>query len=331
MRQLNNQYIVKLYEVFETFDQVILCMEYINGKSLYDYIKEQEEKRLKEQEAKRIFIQILGGISYCHSKCVSHRDIKLENILLDENNNVKIIDFGFSTIMSKDSKNKLYCGTLSYMAPEIFSGKEYKGQAADIWALGILLYAMLCGKFPFKGTNETEMRQALIQNQFNFPNYLSVHTKSLLSRLLRLDPNCRPTAEQILLDSWLTPPKLSVELSGSFKHPKVPNSTCTLKYNHTDIKELCKCTTQNNSCKKQLKLCQYENLLKNSAKKNPQEKILKTILERNPNLSTKKLHDKSYSYLICRMINQRRKSDPMAVSNKNLQSRLKTGRTITMF
>ena len=80
-----------------------------------------------------------------------HRDIKLENVMIDSNNNVKIIDFGFSITIPKDKKLSIFCGTPSYMAPEIIKRAPYSGYAADIWALGILLYTLLCGKFPFKG------------------------------------------------------------------------------------------------------------------------------------------------------------------------------------
>lgn len=85
---------------------------------------------------------------------VVHRDIKLENILLDSNHNIKIIDFGFSIIIPDDKKLKIFCGTPSYMSPEIVSKIEYVGSKADIWALGILLYVMLQGKFPFKGVSD---------------------------------------------------------------------------------------------------------------------------------------------------------------------------------
>lgn len=89
---------------------------------------------------------------YCHQRNVTHRDIKLENILLNEaKNQVKLIDFGFSTCIPNDKKIKLFCGTPSYMAPEIVSKKEYCGPPADVWALGVLMFALLCGRFPYRG------------------------------------------------------------------------------------------------------------------------------------------------------------------------------------
>ena len=111
----------------------------------------RQGRRLDERESKRIFSQLVKGVCYCHTKNIVHRDIKLENILLDEKLNVKLIDFGFSIIKMPSKKLNIFCGTPSYMAPEIVSKSQYSGPEADIWALGIVLFLMLCGYFPFKG------------------------------------------------------------------------------------------------------------------------------------------------------------------------------------
>jgi MAP/microtubule affinity-regulating kinase len=127
-------------------------MEHVSGGSLHGYLKSKPSRQMAEPEAKYLFKQVLQAINYCHSRCITHRDIKLENILLnEEKNHVKLIDFGFSTCIPVEKKVKLFCGTPSYMAPEIVSKREYLGPPADVWALGILFYALLCGKFPFKG------------------------------------------------------------------------------------------------------------------------------------------------------------------------------------
>ena len=102
-------------------------------------------RRLEEYDAKRIFKDILEGLKYCHSRCITHRDIKLENLLLDDNGVVKMIDFGFSTCVPNDKKIKIFCGTPSYMGPEIVRRTEYCGPPADIWALGVLLFTCLSG------------------------------------------------------------------------------------------------------------------------------------------------------------------------------------------
>ena len=183
MEKMRHPHVVKLYEVIETEKQVFLSMEYVGGGSLHGYLKAQPHRRLPEEEARRLFVQVLSGIHYCHSKCITHRDIKLENLLLDEKGNIKIIDFGFSTCIPNDRKIKIFCGTPSYMAPEIVSKKEYAGPPADIWALGVLLYALLCGCFPYRGANDKELYKKICTADCNYPDHLSVGVKTLLKRI----------------------------------------------------------------------------------------------------------------------------------------------------
>ena len=128
-----------------------MVMEFIGAKTLYAYLKSQPRRRIREEDARHVFRQIVEGVAYCHSKNVVHRDIKLENVMVDAGNNVKIIDFGFSITAAKGKKLSIFCGTPSYMAPEMVRKVDYCGQKVDVWALGILLYTMLCGRFPFKG------------------------------------------------------------------------------------------------------------------------------------------------------------------------------------
>ena len=94
-------------------------MEYIGGGSTHGFLKARPNRRMEEEDARRIYQQVISALQYCHSKCVAHRDIKLENVMLDSKGNVKIIDFGFSTCIPNDKKIKIFCGTPSYMAPEI--------------------------------------------------------------------------------------------------------------------------------------------------------------------------------------------------------------------
>lgn len=158
MEKLDHPNIAKLYEAFESPKQVFLIMEYVNGGSLHGYLKMKPNRQMPELEAKFLWRQVVQAIYYCHQRNVTHRDIKLENILLDETKTVaKLIDFGFSTCIPHERKVKIFCGTPSYMAPEIVSKIEYSGPPADIWALGVLLFALLCGKFPFRGQNDKEL------------------------------------------------------------------------------------------------------------------------------------------------------------------------------
>ena len=129
-----------------------------------------------------------------HGKSIAHRDIKLENILLDKDNKVKIIDFGFSTCMPSDRKAKMFCGTPSYMAPEIVQRKEFCGEPADVWACGVLLYALLSGAFPFKGGNDKELYYRIGKGVTVIPSTVPTQAKRLIQRMLQVEPTKRPTA-----------------------------------------------------------------------------------------------------------------------------------------
>ena len=169
MEKMRNQHIIRLYEVIDTSKYVILIMEYVGGGSLHGYLKAQQNRRLEEKEAKRIFKQIVEGLRYCHNRCITHRDIKLENLLLDEHLNIKIIDFGFSTCIPNEKKIKIFCGTPSYMAPEIVNKTEYCGPPADIWALGVLLFTILSGCFPYRGATDKELYSKITRADYKLP------------------------------------------------------------------------------------------------------------------------------------------------------------------
>jgi len=158
LKKVDHKSIVKLHEVIDTPKQVIifiikilLVMDLVNGVSLLAHLKSKQNRRLEENDAKYIFRQVLEGIKYLHNKNIFHRDIKLENLIIDEFNTVKIIDFGFATVSHKTKPLNFFCGTPSYMPPEIVQKKDYLGHTAEIWTCGILLYTILCGSFPFRG------------------------------------------------------------------------------------------------------------------------------------------------------------------------------------
>ena len=131
-------------------------MELCAGGDLLNYVRKR--RKLKEEYAKKIFKQIIDGLQYIHSKFVAHRDIKLDNLLLDEHGLVKICDFGVSKILKEpNEKMTEQCGTPAYIAPEILKDKGYRGFGVDIWSLGVCLYAMLFGTVPFKASNMSDL------------------------------------------------------------------------------------------------------------------------------------------------------------------------------
>ena len=199
LKKLNHINIVKLNETIDTTKQLYLIMELAKGKSLHSYLHSRQSKRLEESEALTIFKQVLEGIEHCHKNFVSHRDIKAENILLSPEHEVKIIDFGFSICSSATQKLKIFCGTPSYMAPEIVNRKEYSGPLADMWSLGVLLYLMLSGNPPFRGFSDRELFRNISRAQLTFPVYFSQGTKNLLAQILQAEPQKRPSSSEVLI------------------------------------------------------------------------------------------------------------------------------------
>ena len=155
MRKLNHPNITKILETFEDDKYIFIIMEYINGGNLFSFVKKR--RKLSEKISKFLFRQIIEGIQHIHSKKIVHRDIKLENILIDLNNKIKICDFGIGIMLNSDDELiREQCGTPMYMAPEIILNSKkngYKGYPVDIWSAGIALYIMLSGTLPFSYKN----------------------------------------------------------------------------------------------------------------------------------------------------------------------------------
>lgn len=148
---------------------------------------------------RRFFKQIADAFDYLHSKGIAHRDIKLDNILIeDKTNMIKIIDFGFAAFCSSSQKLRIFCGTPSYMAPELVKKHEYDGRQVDMWALGVLLYALLAGTFPFKGGNETELYGRIQRGSVKYPEIMSRESRQIVQKLLELDPKRRHKASDLM-------------------------------------------------------------------------------------------------------------------------------------
>ena len=175
---------------------------------MYSYLKAKPGRKLREEEGRKIFRQVVEGIKYCHSKSVVHRDIKLENLLLDDKKMVKIIDFGFSVCIPSNKKLNNFCGTPTYMAPEIVSKKDYFGAPVDIWALGVLLFVLLTGLFPFKASDEKELYKKILKGGFEFPPHLSDTAKSLIAKMLNMNAAERINIIEVLI--FLFPFKIRI-------------------------------------------------------------------------------------------------------------------------
>ena len=185
-----------------TESKVWLVLEYCPGDELYNYLS--EHGRLEASKAQRIFTQLVGAVSYVHSKSCVHRDLKLENILLDKNEDVKLVDFGFTREYSgSTSYLQTWCGTMCYSAPEMIKGEKYAGEKVDVWSLGIILYALLCGELPFDEEDESATRIQILKEEPKYSDYVPEMAKDLIKKMLSKRPILRPCLADILKDPWL--------------------------------------------------------------------------------------------------------------------------------
>ncbi|XP_218667.4 sperm motility kinase Z-like [Rattus norvegicus] len=201
MKILNHNNIVSLLQVMETEQNIYIIMEVAQGDSLLNRV--QKAGRLKEDEARGIFVQLLSALGYCHGKGIIHRDLKPDNIIVDEHGNVKIIDFGLGAKFLPGQKLKRLCGAFQFIPPELFLGLPYDGPKVDIWALGVLLYFMVTGFAPFSGTTLSELSKNVLQGRYDIPYNLSKDLRSMISLLLTVNARQRPTAQDLSSHPWL--------------------------------------------------------------------------------------------------------------------------------
>lgn len=161
LKKIRHSNIIRLYEVFENKKHIMMVMEYAGGGDLYHLVK--KSKHLTEDETKYIFKKLVHGVAHCHCRSVLHRDIKLDNIILDGEGGVKICDFGVSRLVTRNEVIQEQCGTPAYLPPEMASNSEYSGFSVDVWSLGILLYAMLQGTVPFKARGLEELYRSQLR------------------------------------------------------------------------------------------------------------------------------------------------------------------------
>ena len=224
MKKLNHPNITKILELFEDKEYILIIMEYINGGNLFSFLK--KHRKVSEKTAKLLYRQIILGIKYMHQQGIVHRDIKLENILIDLNNNIKICDFGIGRVLSSPEQPLFdQCGTPMYIAPEILlcsKEKGYKGFPVDIWSSGIVLYILLSGTLPFSfknsssslsesnesnlsedNNNNTELQYSIINKEPKEIENISKEAEDLLKKILKKNPEKRITCEEILNHPWM--------------------------------------------------------------------------------------------------------------------------------
>ncbi|KAK6533335.1 hypothetical protein TWF694_002286 [Orbilia ellipsospora] len=243
LRTLSHPNIVKLFEMIENERHIGIILEYASGGELFDYIL--THRYLKDPPACRLFAQLVSGVGYLHKMGIVHRDLKLENLLLDRNRNIIITDFGFANVfdplddiseyedrlndpnvlkelergVGEDGRGRrgdlmaTSCGSPCYAAPElVVSDGVYTGRKVDVWSCGVILYAMLAGYLPFdddpanpEGDNINLLYKYIVSTPLTFPEYVTPHARDLLRRILVPDPRKRADLFEVARHSWLSP------------------------------------------------------------------------------------------------------------------------------
>jgi serine/threonine protein kinase len=198
LKSIQHENVVSMIEVLKSSNHFYIVMELVTGGELFDKIVQQ--KRFDEKTARRYFQALIDGLAYCHAKKIAHRDLKPENLLLNKNDILKISDFGLSGLAG-DKMLSTICGTPHYVAPEVLSG-SYDGICADIWSCGIILFVMLSGCHPFDGDSVAELFNRIENLEFKYPTYFSKDARTLLDKIIVVDPKKRATMEDIKNDPW---------------------------------------------------------------------------------------------------------------------------------
>ncbi|GAB2299400.1 CBL-interacting protein kinase 2 [Dionaea muscipula] len=203
MRLVNHPNVLQLYDVMASKTKIYIILEFAKGGELFSKVA---IGRLKEDIARWVFQQLISAVDFCHRSGVYHRDLKLENLLLDENGHLKVSDFGLSALAECKRSDELLhtiCGTPAYVAPEVIKRKGYDGAKADIWSCGVILYASLSGHLPFLDANLMEMYKKIRNAKYKCPNWFPPEVRKLLSKILDPNPETRISISKIMENSWV--------------------------------------------------------------------------------------------------------------------------------
>ncbi|KAH0500283.1 Sperm motility kinase X [Microtus ochrogaster] len=243
MKELDHPYIIKLFHIINSKDYTYMVLEFAAHGSLVTHI--EEGGPLQQTQAQHIFCQIVCAVHYCHDNDIAHRDIKLDNILLDGKGNIKLCDFGMAIRVRSGQRCKGFCGTIEYCAPELFYDTEYDARAVDIWSMAVVLYAMVTASFPFKARTYSDMKENMLNPTYEITYTLSenVLLLHLIVHLFTLNPEQRPTIYDIRQHHWIRDREEFWKLPSSSEtlcnkpNPSVVLAMWRLGYHPTDISD----------------------------------------------------------------------------------------------
>ncbi|CAA7028129.1 unnamed protein product [Microthlaspi erraticum] len=204
MRRLQHHpNILKIHEVMATKTKIYLVMELATGGELFTKIL--HNGRLNEAAARRYFQQLVSALSFCHRDGITHRDVKPQNLLLDEDENLKVSDFGLAALPEHRCVDGLLhtaCGTPAYTAPEVIAQRAYDGAKADAWSCGVFLFVVLTGYVPFDDSNLVAMYRKIQRRDYRFASWISKPVRSIIYKLLDPNPATRMSVESVMETTW---------------------------------------------------------------------------------------------------------------------------------
>jgi serine/threonine protein kinase len=209
LRRLSHERVLHFHEFVSQGDLLFIVTENCCDGDLLSWIM---EGRLKQKLiVKQLFYEVVLAVQYLHEQGIAHNDIKPENVMVDGCGQAKLVDFGYAKdklIAGDDAK----CGTLMYAAPELLRPGSYHTQKADIWSLGILLYAMATGKFPFDGEDDRQIVRQIRQGKLKFPRSIDRDIETMIRRLTTLNANERPTITAVVEDHFFDEVRVSKQM-----------------------------------------------------------------------------------------------------------------------
>ncbi|XP_038720588.1 CBL-interacting serine/threonine-protein kinase 23-like [Tripterygium wilfordii] len=203
MKLIRHPNVIRMYEVMASKTKIYIVLEFVTGGELFDKIA--SKGRLKEDEARKYFQQLICAVDYCHSRGAFHRDLKPENLLLDANGVLKVSDFGLSALPQQVREDGLLhttCGTPNYVAPEVINNKGYDGAKADLWSCGVILFVLMAGYLPFEDNNLMSLYKKINKADFSCPPWFSSSAKKLIKRILDPNPVRRITIAEVMENEW---------------------------------------------------------------------------------------------------------------------------------
>eukprot|EP00667_Euglena_gracilis_P016956 EG_transcript_17824 len=215
LKLLKHPNIMCIYDIMQTATHIFIILELLGGGELYDYVLQRGY--LQPAETFLCFHQMLMGVEYMHTMNICHRDLKLENLLLDTGHNIKIADFGMASTMPPDGMLHTSCGSPHYACPEIVKGEAYHGVQADMWSTGVILFALATGTLPFDDDSVHNLFEKIKAASYSYPRPLDATLKSVIGGLLTAMPKRRLGMSGVLQSDWYAaglaqlPPALQVQ------------------------------------------------------------------------------------------------------------------------